>query len=533
MIKPIRRWLYSRLFDSHRSDNLHALVENFVATIILMNVATMAVEHVPEIYEPRAHWFHIFETGSLILFTVEYLLRLFVAPEDPEFARFRFPRLRYILSPYAAIDLLAILPFYLTAFFELDLRLLRVLRLLRLFKLLRVLIPAYHEFRELNRGRSFRQHVHALVWPSDFGGRLHHYFDVFIIVWVVISVFGVVLESVESVHYLLNVEFVILDSVSVAIFSAEYLMRMFSCVEEEKFNDPVRGRLRYAKTGGAAIDLAAIAPFFLEAFLHHLFDLRFLRIFRMMRLLKLTRFNDATQVVWQGMVREWPVILASLFVLILVVVMTASLGYLFEHNAQPDKFENIPQAIYWAVITLASVGYGDISPVTPLGRAFTVVMAILGIALVAIPSGILSAAFIDQLRIERETLLNELIQMMAKGDLQEKDFHLIEAEAKRLHVTKDEVTRLMEQARREQTHGGHGQELVNLGLAQRNPALAVQQFRVLVGLLRQVYEVSDQSKFMALISENQASTPLERDICRQVKAASEIGPMSSGTAGAV
>jgi hypothetical protein len=98
----------------------------------------------------------------------------------------------------------------------------------------------------------------------------------------------------------------------------------------------------------------------LEGFLHHVLDLRFLRVFRLTRLLKLTRGNDATKTLVKVISREWPIISASAFIMILLVIMTASLGFLFEHEAQPDKFENIPQTIYWAVITLASIGYGDL-----------------------------------------------------------------------------------------------------------------------------------------------------------------------------
>ncbi|NBX96602.1 MAG: two pore domain potassium channel family protein, partial [Betaproteobacteria bacterium] len=121
--------------------------------------------------------------------------------------------------------------------------------------------------------------------------------------------------------------------------------------------------------------------------------LALLRVFRLARLLKLTRGSDATATLFQVIKREWPVMSAAAFIMILLIVMTASLGYLFEHAAQPEKFENIPTAIYWAVITLASVGYGDISPITPIGRAMTVVMALLGIGIFAIPAGLLASAF--------------------------------------------------------------------------------------------------------------------------------------------
>ena len=146
------------------------------------------------------------------------------------------------------------------------------------------------------------------------------------------------------------------------------------------------------------IDILAVLPFFLEAFLHHLFDLRFLRVFRLLRLLKLTKYTGSTKTLYTVIKREWPVMSASVFIMMLLVILTASLGYLFEHEAQPDKFENIPASIYWAVITLASVGYGDLYPVTPVGRMMTIILALLGIGIFAIPAAILSSAFSDQLR---------------------------------------------------------------------------------------------------------------------------------------
>ncbi|MBM3339482.1 MAG: ion transporter [Betaproteobacteria bacterium] len=270
---PLRHWLYRWLLDAETDGNHQAAVDRFIAFLIVANLAALVFEHVPAIYGPYKDWFHWFDIASVAIFTVEYLARFYLAPEDPEFAKQKNPRLSYVSSPFALIDLAAILPFYLAAFVNIDLRMLRALRLLRILKLFRVLIPAVKEFRALNQGRSFRQKVHALVWPGEFGGRLHDYFDTFIMVWVVVSVTAVVLESVASIHYILNLEFIILDTIAVGVFTLEYLMRVYSVVETKGFRHPIAGRLRYAKTGNAIVDLLAVLPFFLEAFLHHLFDL--------------------------------------------------------------------------------------------------------------------------------------------------------------------------------------------------------------------------------------------------------------------
>ena len=292
---PFRRWLYSWLLDPNIEGNYQKSLDRFIALLIVGNLFALLLEQVPGILEPNRHLFHWFDIVSVVIFTIEYSLRLYLAAEDREFNAGRFPRLRYMSSPFAVIDLVAIAPFYLAAVVNVDLRALRALRLLRILKIFRLLIPACKEFAALNRGRSFRQKVHALAWPNQqYGGKLQEYFDTFIVIWVLISVLAVVMESVESVHFLLNVEFVVLDMLAVAVFTTEYMMRIYSVVEEPGYKHAVLGRIRFAKSGMAIVDFLAVVPFFLEALLHHLFDLRFLRVFRLLRLLKLTRYTGAT-----------------------------------------------------------------------------------------------------------------------------------------------------------------------------------------------------------------------------------------------
>ena len=200
---PFRRWLYSWLLDPNIEGNYQKSLDRFIALLIVGNLCALLLEQVPGILEPNRHLFHWFDIVSVIIFTIEYSLRLYLAAEDREFNAGRFPRLRYMSSPFALIDLVAIAPFYLAAVVNVDLRVLRALRLLRILKLFRLVIPACKEFAGLNRGRSFRQKIHALVWPGQqYGGKLQEYFDTFIVVWVLISVVAVVMESVESVHFL-------------------------------------------------------------------------------------------------------------------------------------------------------------------------------------------------------------------------------------------------------------------------------------------------------------------------------------------
>lgn len=512
---PFRKWLYAWLLDPHIEGNYQKTIEHWIGLLIVANLFALVFEHLPAVYEPYQMWFHYFDIVSVVVFSIEYVLRFYLTPEDDEFKKHRFARVRYVSSPFAIIDLIAILPFFLQAFISIDLRFLRFLRLLRILKLFRVLIPAFKEFIQANKGRTFRQKVHALVFPSEYGGELHHMFDTFIVIWVVISVIAVVLESVQSIHYLLNLEFLILDAVAVSVFTLEYCLRLYCCVEEPGYQKAITGRLKLAKSTASVIDLLAIAPFFLEVFLHHLFDLRFMRVFRLLRLLKLTRYTGATKSLSQVIAREWPVMAASAFIMLLLVVMTASLGYLFEHEAQPDKFENIPQSIYWAVITLASVGYGDISPVTPAGRAMTIVLALIGIGIFAIPAALLSAAFADQLKSDREALVNTIYEMLSDGVIDDDEAAFIKAESKRLHLSDDDLRRLVDKAKKERELMDDV-SILPLHKIASNPEHAVEHFKYLLGQIRQMNLLSDQQQLNETMAMPDRLTETDKQLWRLI-----------------
>jgi len=515
---PLRKWLYSWLLDPTITGNLQKGFDRWIGILIVVNLFVMLFEHVAAVYEPNKHWFHWFDVFSVVVFTIEYGLRFYLAPEDHEFQGRKNPRIGYIKSPFAVIDFLAVAPFYLQSLVPVDLRVLRALRLLRILKLFRVLIPAFKTFLLANAGRSFRQKMHALVFPSSRGGALHELFDLFIAFWVVISVIAVVLESVQSISYILHLEFIILDMVAVMIFTLEYCMRLYCCVEEPGFQRALSGRLKQAKTFSSVIDLLAIAPFFLEALLHHLLDLRFLRVFRLLRLLKLTRYTSATATLTKVIVREWPVMGASAFIMLLLVVLTASLGYLFEHDAQPEKFENIPQSIYWAVITLASVGYGDISPVTPAGRIMTILLALMGIGIFALPAALLSSAFTDQLQKEREALKGELYEMLEDGVITDEEAAIIAEKAKRLHLDDSEVELLIEQARLAREVRD---DLAKLPLHKISqiPEHAIEHYKSLISEIRQLAILTDKEQFESVAKRLDRLTQSELALWRQIHGA--------------
>ena len=510
--------LYKWALDPENKHGVYKMVERSIALLIVASVVAVLIENTPEIYNSHAMWFHWFDVLTVGIFTAEYLMRVATAHLNPDFADKEFPRLRYALSFYALIDLVAITPFYFARFVDVDvemLRVLRVLRLTRMFKLSRQIIPAWHEFQALNEGRSFRAKVFAMLEPTGHSGRLHTYIDNFIVFWVALSITCVVFETVASVRAMFATEFEVIDVMAFTIFTIEYAARVYAAPENPKYKHLRMPQWAHVRTGQAIIDLLAILPFVLESLFSQHVDLRFLRVFRLMRMLKLTRYTSALETLYKVVMREWQVIFASVFVMMLLVVLTASLGYLFEHDAQPDKFENIPQSIYWAVVTLASVGYGDISPITPMGRMLTVVLALVGIGIFAIPAGLLASAFTDQLRIDREAFKQRLMLAFQDGMLDNAERELIVAEAERLHLSHEEVKRLTDEARAEFDAKEAENHTTANGLvldAKAHPALAAAQFKLLVDQLSLITQATGEDVLRKSLKHIQIDHQIELDV---------------------
>jgi voltage-gated potassium channel len=251
MYERLKKRVYQILEDPGQHDPLGRLVQVFLIGLIVMNVVAIVMETVRDIREVYLGWFVEFEIFSIIVFSIEYLLRLWVAPLQPRYRGVRLPRVRYMFSLMALIDLLAILPFYLPLTFSLDLRFLRTLRLMRIVRLLKI-------------------------------GRY-----------------------------------------------SESLRTMAAVFHDQR---------------------------------EHLFS-------------------------------------TALIIAVLVVV-SASLVYYAEHDAQED-FSSIPATMWWAIATLTTLGYGDMRPITTLGKSLAAIISILGIGLVALPAGILGSGFVDRLRQKR------------------------------------------------------------------------------------------------------------------------------------
>jgi len=234
-----------------------------------------------------------------------------------------------------------------------------------------------------------------LAKPGDRASRA---FDIFILSLIALNVVALALETVRSVYARAARFFDGFEVFSVVAFTAEYVLRIWSCTVLERFASPVRGRLRFAVTPMALVDLFAILPFYLP-FVG--VDLRFVRAVRLMRLfrvVKVARYSEALRAFGRVFRAKKEELLVAAAVMFLVLLFAASLIYFAENDAQPEHFSSIPAAMWWGVATMTTVGYGDVCPVTTLGKVIAAVVSVLGIAMFALPTGILGAGFVEELR---------------------------------------------------------------------------------------------------------------------------------------
>ncbi|MCU0916220.1 MAG: ion transporter [Planctomycetes bacterium] len=253
---------------------------------------------------------------------------------------------------------------------------------------------------------SLRQRTHQFLNAPKAVSGLNHAFNVFIVMLIVLNIVAMVLESVQRVHALSPRAFLLFEYSSVAVFSVEYVLRVWSCVEEPSYRPPIRGRLRFALTPLALVDLWAVLPFYLP-FFHA--DLRALRMFRLVRILrvlrvaKLGRYSESLQMLVHVLRSRGGQLAGAVFILLILLVVSASVMYYAEKEAQPKVFSSIPAAMWWGAVTLTTVGYGDMYPVTVLGKITGAVTAMLGIGMFALPCAILGAGFIEELDRKKRT----------------------------------------------------------------------------------------------------------------------------------
>ena len=295
-----------------------------------------------------------------------------------------------------------------------------------------------------------RKRTFQILDLGDKNDRLSRFIDVFLICLISINVLSVILETLPSLKDKYQFAFYTFEVISVAIFSIEYFARVWSAVEnsEKNYRHPVWGRLRYMFTPMALIDLIVILPLFLGMFLT--LDLRFMRVLRLLRVFKLTRYSSSMTLLLKVLADEAKSIWAALFVLCMLIIMVSSLTYLAENKAQPEAFSSIPAAMWWAVITMTSVGYGDVIPITVTGKILAAVISILSIGIVALPAGLLASGFSEAIRQRRAHYEKLVEDALEDGVISAKEEKILQETQKNLGLNKDEADIILDSSRTRQ-----------------------------------------------------------------------------------
>jgi len=248
-----------------------------------------------------------------------------------------------------------------------------------------------------------KQRVFETLEKGTGDDKLSKRFDIFIMTMIILNVILVIMETVEPVYNRFHYWFDLFEVISVTIFTIEYLARVWTANLMDKYKHPVWGRVRYVFSWVALIDLFAILPFYLPlVFAMDGRFLRILRLFRLVRLFKMGRYSTAFGLITKVFQKRKEELVISLTFLLVMLIFASGLMYYIEHEVQPEAFSSIPETMWWGVATLTTVGYGDVYPVTALGRFLGAIIAILGVGLFALPAGIIAAGFESELSKKRK-----------------------------------------------------------------------------------------------------------------------------------
>lgn len=241
-----------------------------------------------------------------------------------------------------------------------------------------------------------RSYTYALFAPQ-LGGRVGAAFDWTIMGLIVINISAIMLETVDPIQATYQTHISVIRRVSVFVFTIEYAARVWSIVEAQEYQKPILGRARFITSPLMIVDLIVLVPFYLTGLFPDVVNpliLRTLRLLRVLRLLKIARYTESIRSIGAVFRREKERLVISALINSILLVLSSSIMYQLEHKAQPELFSSIPQTLWWGAVTLTTVGYGDMYPVTDLGRLFGAIIAVFGIGLFALPASILAAGFI-------------------------------------------------------------------------------------------------------------------------------------------
>lgn len=266
----------------------------------------------------------------------------------------------------------------------------------------------------------------------------------FLVVLISLNILAIILGSVDSIYQHYEYQLWLFELFSVCVFSIEYLARVWVAVDVASAHgeSAFKTRLKYIFSPMALIDLIAILPFYLS--LYMAIDLRFLRVLRLLRLFKLTRYSPAMEALLDVIQKESEALLAAIIVLLMMLVISSSGIYLLESQIQPEVFGSIPDSMWWAIMTLTTVGYGDVVPITTGGKIFGGIIGLTGVGMVALPAAILASGFAENLNQRRLKYNTYIKHALIDGHINDQERWQLEKIRKELGLGSEEAIHLLD-----------------------------------------------------------------------------------------
>lgn len=290
-----------------------------------------------------------------------------------------------------------------------------------------------------------KKRILQILSRSSGSDRASRICDRFLSTMILLNLLAVSLESVDALSASYGTAFFAFEMVSVVIFGVEYALRIWSAAANEasKHSSPAKRRLEYIFSFTGLIDLIAILPSLLPLFLGEI-DLRWLRVLRLVRLLKISHYSSALEDLIAAIRSEKSAFGAAMYLFFIALFASSSLMYVVEHQAQPENFSSIPTTMWWSLITLTTVGYGDVSPVTPVGKIVGAMTAMMGVCVVALLTGIVATAFSNQISRRQDIFEAEIVAALSDGVITKDEMDRIAAMQKELGMSEEHAKAIIE-----------------------------------------------------------------------------------------
>jgi voltage-gated potassium channel len=290
---------------------------------------------------------------------------------------------------------------------------------------------------------NIKKRTSELLSKANISDKPSQYVDTALFILILLNITAVCLESIKDIGNKYEKSFYYFEMFSVFIFGIEYLLRVWSAPAREDLGQGSSfiKRLKYIFSFTGLIDFVAIIPSIITYFGG--LDLRWLRVLRLLRLLKISNYSSAIEDFFSAIMADWRSFSAALYLVLVALFLSSALMYIAENESQPDKFSSIPETMWWSLITLTTVGYGDVSPITPFGKIIGAFTAIMGVCTVALLTGIVASAFANQ-RAQRTAILEaEINQALSDGVISDIEAKKIEKLRKELNLSPEHSRSLM------------------------------------------------------------------------------------------